>query len=354
MSATAMGMGKMKRFMMGVAALAVVSGCASTSISRPADVSFNQLQTDSRFAANYRRIAALHTDFGKTADKLSRESRILNTLTVAGATATLAFTGFDAHADNIIASTLVTSVAGASATQLKPGNRAAFRVKGMLALSCIAAKADSLIALERLNEETLNATLAIGHASKIVVVDTQVDAFMKDNDANEEKGVSYSVAKLKEYTSSISAFDALNSQLFLVTGLARKVDSPSAELVAAITKADAARTKLALGIKAEREAFSTMSAAIDVVESAVYGEKPPSVAGLIDAISKVEFPAAPSAPTGSSSLSAAAGEDGGDTPSENDYIVALEFLTGQAELLAPEQSASLVKGMTACTASVAQ
>ena len=345
MSATAMGMGKMKRFMMGVAALAVVSGCASTSISRPADVRFNQSQMGSRFSANYQRIEALHQDFGKTADELSKESRILNTLTVAGATATLAFTGFDAHADNIIASTLVTSVAGASATQLKPGSRAAFRVKGMLALRCIAAKADSLTALERQNEGSVSAAMSVGHSSEVWGVKEHVNSLMSTG---------YSFNKLENYAQTAGAYEALNSQLFVVTGLARKVDPPSAELVAAITKADAARTKLALGIKAEREAFSTMSAAIDAVETAVYSEKPPSVSGLIEAISKVEFPAAPSAPTGSASGGGPAALIATSPPSENDYIVALEFLTGQAELLAPEQSATLVKGMTACTASVAQ
>lgn len=339
MSATAMGMGKMKRFMMGVAALAVVSGCASTSISRPADVRFNQSQMGSRFSANYQRIEALHQDFGKTADELSKESRILNTLTVAGATATLAFTGFDAHADNIIASTLVTSVAGASATQLKPGNRAAFRVKGMLALRCIAAKADSLIDLDEQNKQQLDEAFQV--ASSI--------------------GVSFAVSESGFYNmlnSGSNAYEALNTQLSLATSIARRFDSPSPGLVAAMSRAEAARAKLALGIKAEREAFSTMSTAIDQVEAAIYGEAPPSMKGLLEAIAKVEFPST-AAPQGTAGP-AGGSESLDDTEkaelarADGELIAVLEYLSDQAELLSPEQSVSLVKGMTACTASVAQ
>lgn len=339
MSATAMGMGKMKRFMMGVAALAVISGCASTSISRPAEFSFDETQPSNRFAVNYKRIKALHQDFGKTADKLSKESRILNTLTVAGATATLAFTGFDAHADNIIASTLVTSVAGASATQLKPGNRAAFRVKGMLALRCIAAKADSLTALERQNERQLGAAFQVANSI----------------------GASFAVDGAGFYNmpnSSSSAYEALTTRLFLAAGIARRFDSPSPGLIAAMSRAEAARAKLALGIKAEREAFSTMSTAIDQVEAAIYGEAPPSMKGLLEAIAKVEFPST-AAPQGTAGP-AGGSESLDDTEkaelarADGELIAVLEYLSDQAELLSPEQSVSLVKGMTACTASVAQ
>lgn len=332
------------------AVCAMLAGCASTAVITPAPITLSSTQSTSRFSTNYIRIQQLDAEFSGFAKDLSDESRILNTLTVAGATATLAFTGFDAHADNILASTLVTGVAGASANQLKPAERAMFRVKGMLALRCISAKADSLIALDQQNAQSVNSALLSGHSAGILIVKQQVNTL-----AGSAIGVTgLAPANVATLTRLTGAYELLNSQLFVASQLARAIQNPSPELVAALARADAARTKLTLGIKAEREAFSTMSGAIDSVETSVYSETPPSVTGLIDAISKVEFPTAPAAPGPASSAGGMGALMGGVVSTQNEYITALEFLSAQAELLAPEESVSLVKGMTACTANLAQ
>ena len=309
------------------------TGCASTSIAIPEKIEISEIKKDGRFGANYSRIETLHNELSGMAKDLNNESRALNTLTVTAGAATLAFAGFDAHPDNTIASTLVAGISGATANQLKPGQRAAFRVKGMLALRCIQSKADAFLDVDAQGVRAVNSALLSGAIQEVYVIKTLVAS----------TGV---FSNSEEY---IGPYYVLDDILFLMLNEATSLSGE--EIKTAMMKAGAARTKLALGIKADREAFGAMSDAISVVEQAIYSEEAPSIQGLMEAIAKIEFPDAAAAPSEGGNGAGLAG-----SPDPEEIVRAMEYLSGVAESLSAqmELKATYVKGMTACAAGMAQ
>lgn len=326
----------MKRYIVSIIALCLTS-CASVGITTPGELNLSPSQyNDTRFSANYVKLKDLHDELRVAASKFSRDSTLLNGLSATAATATLGFAGFKAHPDNTLASTIIGGVSGASATQLKPGNRARLRVKGMSALSCIASRADTFRDLTNRSNQRLNA----GLASASVVGPLR----------NLRSGT------LRNYTAGSAAgrssYDVLDDLLYLFMAIAQDINNPSDALKTALASAQESRTKLALGIKAHNEAFDAMSNAIEAVRIHINQEQPPSIKDLVDAISKIELPKAPEPPAAGSGATgfAAFGVAGVNS---DELAVLLGFLSSKVDQLTPELDASTVQGMKACVAELA-
>lgn len=320
----------------------LLASCASTGISVPGEMDLSDQQKSGRFAANYVSLERLYNDLQKDAEKFQNEGRALNGLSATAATATLAFASFDAHADNILASTLVGGVSGATATQLKPGSRARLRVKGMAALSCIAGKAAAFEDATARANQRLNAGMASAGGFGL----------MGTLQANRLTGFTASSATGR------SSYDVLDDLLYIFISIAQANGTPTDALQTAIATAQDRRAKLALGIKAQNEAFSRMADAIEAVRTAVEKETPPSISALLEAISKVEIPTASPTPPAGSALAQAqlfGGPIQGQaiTPGPNELAVLLGFLSSKVDQLDPEMDATIVKGMTACVAEMA-
>ena len=147
--------------------------------------------------------------------------------------------------------------------------------------------------------------------------------------------------------------------------MAQHEATPTNTLKAVIPVAQQSRTKLALGIEVQNEAFGTMSNAIESVRIAIDNETPPSLTQLVEAISKASSKASVSPNAGSpdegagdstllalasnGSSESSSGDEKSDA-SDDGLDIILEFLVSKVNQLTPELDATTVRGMTACVA----
>ncbi len=346
----------MKYNILGLSSLLLAS-CASTGISTPPTFKLSADQycnvskntnCDARFNVNYTKLKNLHNNLHRDATALAREGTFINGITASAAAMVLAFAGFEAHPNNIKASAIISAAGVATATQLKPFDRARLRIKGMSALTCIAGKADTFRDLTSRSNQILNTGLQ--ELNKILLVS-----------GYDKNSVIYMAAQKSTTNSRIdrSGYDVLDDLLFLFLTKAQNEATPTNTLKAVIPVAQQSRTKLALGIKAQNEAFCAMSNAIELVRIAIDNETPPSLTQLVEALSKVELPKAPIAPIAESTdegVKIALGEfvfqwvkDKSKARADGLAII-LAFLVSKVNQLTPELDATTVRGMTTCVA----
>lgn len=318
-----------------------LSGCAAVGTFKPTKFTPTLDQQNSRYSSLYSEIAQLTSSYAEQADKLGDSSSALNTVSTASAVATLAFAGFDAHPDNLLASTILGGTSGAASRTLTPGTRAQLRSKAVDALRCVASRADTL--LDRQDQ------LASG---------VSLSSFRNDAIVS---------ASWASVASATDGYEALDLWLYIFMSAGQAVPEPSDALVSAIASAQSSREKLAAGIKAQTISFDSMSRAIGTVRTAIENEAPPSVALLVELISKIELPKATPPPG-----EGGAGTDVADAldtlnsfglasqqridaenslhASDRQITLALGLLSQRVDILSPEFDLEIVNGMTACVA----
>ncbi len=297
----------------------------------------------------FARLKAQQVLYLDRAGALRGDAMWIEGLSVASSVATLGFAAYDAHKDNILAAALTAGIANAANTRLTPGSAEAFYMRGVTALTCVNNASRELYYVGGGDVFSMpsGATLKYQEVREnLMAKRAEATAFIEEG----SRALSKALAAAKAPSNQA----ALNT---LRAAADKAANAQSAKLAAALSRAEAADSKLQLGLTAQRKLVPTMNKAMEDLHVLVTKRQTPDLKSLLDTISKVEIPKpAPPSTTGTSTATKDANKlfvsqalGGSEIAASSDELAsALHALVREVEDMAPENDEAAIKRISGC------